>query len=706
MSLISNAQPSNNNCGSATPLTVNGACVNGTNVAATVQAVPFNEAASTPSCWLTAPNNTVWYSVTPSTTGVHVISLDNGGTFDSQLQVYSGTCASLTPLADGCSEDNGSVNTVAAVATPMLTAGVTYLIQVDGYNTSTGTFCISITYTPPAANDCIFNAINITSQINGISTTNLFDCTQYTYNPPGPGNEPTSTTVTGDPNGCNGTGTAHYDVWFSFTVSGSTPPTWLSIYQSTGTTPNYAAAVYSGTPTGTCGSAVGGLTQFECSSGEIINVPPGNESGGTNDEGPCSTPLHPRIDISSLAPGTYYLRVWEFGGYTPVSEGTFNLCAEYGLPSAPATDGCPGISTVACAEASANQNVVVTYYNTGNNASHGNACNTASGEPQLVATAAGQYDELCDGSYVIPVAYTNNVMNNTAIYQFNVNSFGTCQANVSVQMNNIQYGGTNGNVAQMQVMNGACAGGTSAVMTATTNQSCITMTSSTGTLPNGNYFIVVDGQDGQLLQYDMQISVTYSGVGCTPGNCDIVLGSNYLSLNGTPLDHKKNMINWQTKNEFNNDYYTVEKSLTGLDFEAIGSIDGAGTTNEESAYDFIDEHATQELSYYRLRQVDYDGQVNYTPIIAVKKKPDNYGIQSVYPDVVNDRILGFYTTSKPEFVTYSLINLSGLEVQKGSKQLNEGMNTLIIDSPGLSAGTYTLIVTDSKASYSIKFVMP
>src|SRR6185436_7946557 len=79
-----NAQP-NNNCASATVLTVGAPCTNGTNVGATLELGEPSAAG----CWASAASNTVWYKFTTGAAGMYVISTDNGGATDAQLKLYS-----------------------------------------------------------------------------------------------------------------------------------------------------------------------------------------------------------------------------------------------------------------------------------------------------------------------------------------------------------------------------------------------------------------------------------------------------------------------------------------------------------------------------------------------------------------------------------------------------------------------------------------
>lgn len=627
------AQPANNNCASAIALTVDAPCTNGTNVGATTQIGEPTAAG----CLASAMNGTVWYTFTTGLAGVYNISTDNGGTTDTQLKLYSGACPGVAVNEVGCNEDGGSSNTLAAFISATLAASTTYLIQADVYAASTGTFCISVQFSQPPTNDCIFDAVDITSQINGITSTNLFDCSTYTYNAIGTGGEPTADVLAGDPNGCNGSvitigippgqtpNTDHRDIWFKFTVDGSTPPAWLSVYQQTGTSPNYSTALYSGTPAGTCGSggSITGMTQIDCSAGEYVDavLPGSNIDGGSLDMAECTTPIHPRLDVSNLPNGTYYFRVWESFGGAP-SDGIINLCAESGVTSGATSDGCPTQNTLGCDDNVPNSNVNVLYSNLANNACLGNACNTAPNEPQLAVGAAGDIRENCSGPWVTQVGYANNVMNNSAIYQFTVNSSVPCTANILLDFRNIDFGGTIGNSAQIQVMNGTCVGGTSAVMTGTTASSCLQMRPSGGTLPNGTYYIVVDGQDGQLVGYDLNLAVNYSGVGCTSVNCgSVILGVNFEGFNVVRTEENEVQIFWETINEVDNDFFIVQRTYDGEKFEDISIVDAAGnTTDNVSKYKVADVNVRpeKEFVYYRIKQVDLNGEYSYSDIKALK----------------------------------------------------------------------------------------
>lgn len=86
-----------------------------------------------------------------------------------------------------------------------------------------------------------------------------------------------------------------------------------------------------------------------------------------------------------------------------------------------------------------------------------------------------------------------------------------------------------------------------------------------------------------------------------------------------------NQVSWSTYKEVNNDYFEIQRSVNGgTIFENIGTVKGAGNTNETNEYTFIDQKNTDQSSiiYYRIKQTDFDGRFEYSSIVAVKNEKD------------------------------------------------------------------------------------
>ena len=81
-------------------------------------------------------------------------------------------------------------------------------------------------------------------------------------------------------------------------------------------------------------------------------------------------------------------------------------------------------------------------------------------------------------------------------------------------------------------------------------------------------------------------------------------------------------LEWSTASETNNDFFTIERSINGTTWLPIGRVDGAGTTSIEHGYSFEDAKPLNGVSYYRIKQTDYNGAFSYTNIKCVNRITD------------------------------------------------------------------------------------
>lgn len=82
------------------------------------------------------------------------------------------------------------------------------------------------------------------------------------------------------------------------------------------------------------------------------------------------------------------------------------------------------------------------------------------------------------------------------------------------------------------------------------------------------------------------------------------------------------LVEWSTSSERNSSHYDIERSFDAVNWQKVGLVPGAGTKYTSSTYYFQDEFntATYKFAYYRIRQVDFDGRFEYTPIRVASKK--------------------------------------------------------------------------------------
>jgi len=91
----------------------------------------------------------------------------------------------------------------------------------------------------------------------------------------------------------------------------------------------------------------------------------------------------------------------------------------------------------------------------------------------------------------------------------------------------------------------------------------------------------------------------------------------WLSVAAVPED-KGVSIQWATAAETNNDFFVVEKSLDGKQFEQIGIVPGAGNAQTVRQYNLLDKTPGKGLNYYRIKQQDFDGNAAYSDLVSAK----------------------------------------------------------------------------------------
>ena len=81
-----------------------------------------------------------------------------------------------------------------------------------------------------------------------------------------------------------------------------------------------------------------------------------------------------------------------------------------------------------------------------------------------------------------------------------------------------------------------------------------------------------------------------------------------------------NILHWSTASEDNNDYFTIEKTKDGIDWEIVTRESGAGNSSNQLYYSSVDENVESIINYYRLKQTDYDGKFKYSDIISIDNR--------------------------------------------------------------------------------------
>ena len=185
------------------------------------------------------------------------------------------------------------------------------------------------------------------------------------------------------------------------------------------------------------------------------------------------------------------------------------------------------------------------------------------------------------------------------------------------------------------------------------------------------------------------------------GSCGTSLPITLLSFTAQAQNNNTVLLQWITETEINNKGFTVQRSADGVtwtDITFINSLAANGNSSVHLNYRYIDQTPLSGYNYYRLRQEDLDGTINYSDIQEVKL--DIVGAQ-IYPNPASS-VLYVQLSNTAANITYNLISASGSIVQRGI--LRNGKNTLSVNN--LASGVYFLQVISNgmPRSYEIAII--
>ncbi len=185
-----------------------------------------------------------------------------------------------------------------------------------------------------------------------------------------------------------------------------------------------------------------------------------------------------------------------------------------------------------------------------------------------------------------------------------------------------------------------------------------------------------------------------------------ILPVQFLSFTAS-VERDHNFIQWSTSSEVNNKHFILERKINGGSFKSIGTILGAGTSNEENDYSFKDLNIQPNGDYYyRIKQVDFDEAFMFSNIITLNRLNSGKSID-VYPNPVNNQLnLELHLDKVVEEYTISIYSITGKlvysEILFGSTKI-ESLE-LNIPFQGFLPGVYNLSINYDGDYLNKKFI--
>jgi hypothetical protein len=185
---------------------------------------------------------------------------------------------------------------------------------------------------------------------------------------------------------------------------------------------------------------------------------------------------------------------------------------------------------------------------------------------------------------------------------------------------------------------------------------------------------------------------------------DMQFGSSTLPVSFLDFNAVKNgtgvVLNWSTASEANNKGFAVERSKDGQRWTSLTFVNSKGNSNNVQQYSTTDAAPERGMNYYRLKQVDLDGEFTYSTVRVINL--NNKGTISIYPNPARGKV-NIALGDAGSKANYSIFNLNGKQVLSGVLNVVNGIGSIEVSS--LPIGTYMIRIGNETMSVSEKLIL-
>jgi hypothetical protein len=187
-----------------------------------------------------------------------------------------------------------------------------------------------------------------------------------------------------------------------------------------------------------------------------------------------------------------------------------------------------------------------------------------------------------------------------------------------------------------------------------------------------------------------------------PGNLNCsVLPVSFVNFNAKQKENSIELF-WSTATELNNDFFSVERSVTNEDFKSIAIIKGSGNSSSQIDYSFEDHDKFSGIIYYRLKQVDFDGTSTNSNIIAIKSILEKK--LNIVTSYTGDGSPAFKIYNSSSDLSINIYSVSGQKIY--STILNPGSDLTPFTIPfSITKGQYVIFCSNGVELVNSKFTV-
>ncbi len=188
--------------------------------------------------------------------------------------------------------------------------------------------------------------------------------------------------------------------------------------------------------------------------------------------------------------------------------------------------------------------------------------------------------------------------------------------------------------------------------------------------PNGDIFITADANS---------FSTFYQH-----GNDILILPVELISFKGI-LQENQVSLEWATLTEIDNDYFSIEHSIDGRDYNTVGKVEGNLNSTIQRTYQHTHKDPIEGTNYYRLKQVDVNGEFSYSDVISIDYNKLRLGM---YPNPATNEV--FFGSPNQEQINITIYNNIGTLMLESYTVTNTGIAIDVLPN-----GIYNVIVENS-----------
>ena len=208
-----------------------------------------------------------------------------------------------------------------------------------------------------------------------------------------------------------------------------------------------------------------------------------------------------------------------------------------------------------------------------------------------------------------------------------------------------------------------------------------------------NNSIIFTGADAAIIGPQLASVIT---TGFDPFS---ILPVKFIGFTVTPRDADV-LVQWSTSQEINASMYEVERSLNGNNWTTIAYVAAAGNSSDVNSYSFSDKTLSGNVAYYRIKEIDFDGQTTLTSVKSIKTDSNSSASEIKIASVQNKVLLQFPQQIKGN-MTVRFISISGQVLDK--QVINNPVGQVVLNSR--FTGNYIISVSNGQNINTAKQVI-